>query len=295
MLCPCMAGYSQENSTHKKPKTSHSLKNDEEGNEEKKFTRFEFGINLGTYFASKYTANYYNGNDQNVNKLSYVWSNTYWYREIALALQSTDTVIIRGLPTDMHYSVAMNGGLFFRYNFLRNWGIFLEANYQQLKTSDAVTVEVDPSAYLQVPDLRTLSIQGTEYRINMDLGIHRRIGIPNSIMNVFIQAAFNLNYTRVMTSSIYVINQDYSLINIYGNQYYIPNSNIQENQVNQGGVGWGVKSGGGIGFNFTDQFGMEFGFSVYYVTINLEGYQKFNPSFEIYLRFLLSNLINRRD
>jgi len=57
----------------------------------------------------------------------------------------------------------------------------------------------------------------------MDLGIHRRIGIPNSIMNVFIQAAFNqLNYTRVMTSSIYVINQDYSLINIMATSINIP-------------------------------------------------------------------------
>jgi len=294
MLYPCMAGYSQANSTSKKPKTSHSLKNDEEGNEEKKFTRFEFGINLGTYFADKYTANYYNGSDQNVNKLSYVWSNIYWYREIALALQSSDTVIIRGLPTNMRYSVALNGGFFFRYNFLRNWGIFLDANYVKLKTSDAVTVEVDPATYLREPDLRILDIRGTEYRINMDLGIHRRIGIPKSIMNIFIQAAFNLNYTRVMSSSINVINQDYSLINIY-NQNYVPNSNIQENQVIQGGVGWGVKSGGGIGFNFSDQLGMELGFSVYYVTVNLEGYQKFNPSYEIYLRFLLSNLINRQD
>jgi len=296
LLIPCQVGFSQENNTRKKSKPSHSIKNEEEDEEdENKFTRWEFGVNFGTYFADKYTANYYNGSEQNVNKLSYVWSNYYWYREIALALQSSDTVIIRGLPTDMHYTVALTGGLFLRYNFVRNWGLFFEFNYAKLKTDDGLTVEVDPPTYLREPDLRILGIHGSESRMNIDLGIHRKFGISTSIMNMFIQAAFNLNYTRVLTSSINVIDREYSLINIYGDQYYIPNTSLQEYNVIQGGVGYGLKVGGGLGFNFTRQIGLELGFSMYYVTLNLEGYRKFNPSFDVYVRLLLSNLISRQD
>jgi hypothetical protein len=114
-------------------------------------------------------------------------------------------------------------------------------------------------------------------------------------MNLFLQAGLNVNYAGVMKSYINIYDKEYSLINVYGNQNYIPNSNLQENQTNQGGFGYGLYAGGGIGFTFTDQIGLELGGYLNYITVNLEGYREFKPSFGIYLRFMLSNLINREE
>ena len=263
--------------------------------EKEKITHWEFGINFGTYFANRYSANYYNGSDGNINKISYVMSNTYWYQEIAKLLNSNDTVVVREVPTNMHYNVAVTGGLFLRYNFTRTWGVFLEVDYAQLKTDAEFTVEVDPASYLTQPDLRLFGIHGREQRVNLDLGAHCRFPVYKNRMNLFLQAGLNVNYTGVMKSYINIYDKEYSLINVYGNQNYVPNSNLKEYQTNQGGFGYGLHAGGGIGFTFTDQIGLELGGYLNYITVNLEGYREFKPSFGIYLRFMLSNLINREE
>ncbi|HTX89079.1 MAG TPA: hypothetical protein VMC08_08825 [Bacteroidales bacterium] len=271
-------------------------KNKKGSDEEKeKITRWEFGLNFGAYFANPYTASYYNGSEGNVNRISFVMTNKYWYQEIAQLLQSTDTVVVKEYPGNMHYTPAITGGLYFRFNFSRHWGIFLQMDYVQLKTDGQFTVQVDSAYYLTNPDIRLFGIHGREQRVNFDLGAHCRFPVYRNKMNLFLEGGMNFNYTGVMKSYIDFYGKEYSIINIYGNQTYVPNTDIQSNPTNQGGFGYGFLAGGGIGFTFTPQIGLELGGTMNYITVNLEGYREFRPSGVIYLRFILSNLINREE
>ncbi len=271
----------------------HQTREKDKEEEEDPFPRFEFGINFGTYLANKYTAAFYSGRDGNVNTVSYVMKNTFWYREIrdALGASASDTVILRELPGNMNYSATLMGGLFLKYNITRLDGIFLQANYSRLNTDGSFTVEVTPQGYT-FPDIRVCGIHGREERLNFDLGYHRKFPVYKKKMNLFLQGGVNMNYVQVQKAYINFNDKEFSIINIYGSQYYVPGSNLQEVQNRQGGIGYGLILGGGMGFTFTPQIGLEVGGYMNYVRVNLEDYHDLKPSYAIYLRFMLSNIIN---
>ncbi|MBC8315393.1 MAG: hypothetical protein ISR57_04680 [Bacteroidales bacterium] len=248
--------------------------------------RWDFGINLGAYFPNKYSANFYNGNPDNVNNVKYVMSNKYWYQEIKNLLHATDTVFVQGYPSDMHYQVAFTGGLFVRFNFNRKNGIFLEANYTQLKANAVVTMEVDPKPFATFQDIRTIPILGKEARVMVDLGYQRSFPLKSKIY-FFLQGGVIMCYTRVLKSVFLVENREYNLINVYGSQGYIPNSNSQTYNIHQSAYGFGAYFGGGAGIPLNDLFGVEPGFSMQYYPVNLDSYPQWKPSFSVYFRILL--------
>lgn len=262
--------------------------------EEKEPPFWSYGFQFGAFFANPYPGNFYNGDEGNVNKLSYVMNNYYWYQEIKQYLGADCTVVVRELPQKMSYNTAITGGVFLRYNFNPRWSIFLDADYVKLKADDAVTVEVDPYYNPGFEDLRIIPISGSEERINFDLETHCAFPVYKDKMNLFLEGGFNMNYARVLKSFIY-FDREYSLINIYGDQNYVPSSNLQEYTVTQGGIGFGLVGGAGIGFTFTRQVALELGGNVRYVKVNLEGYPDMKPSYSIYLRFLLSRLGQHDD
>lgn len=248
--------------------------------------RWDFGISFGAYFPDKYPANYYNGDTGNVNNVHYVMSNKYWYQEIKQSLGSSDTVFVTGYPLDMNYQVAFTGGLFIRFNFNRKNGIFLEANYTQLKAADALTLVVDPPSYSTFDDIRTVPIQGKEARVLIDLGYQRSFPLKSKIY-FFLQGGGIMSYTQVVKSFFVVEGKEYNLINVYSSQGYIPNSNSQTYNIHQNAFGFGTYFGGGAGIPLNDVFGVEPGFSFQYYPVNLESYSQWKPSFSVYLRILL--------
>ena len=84
---------------------------------------WQFGLNFGYYAPSKYTANYYNGSETNVNNARFVMSNYYWYQEIFQKLLAADTVFISGLPSNMHYKIALMPGLYGQFTFNENYAV----------------------------------------------------------------------------------------------------------------------------------------------------------------------------
>ena len=273
---------------------SKTPKNDWKGaDEEEKDTvvrRVEFGLNFGAYFANKYSANFYNGTPGNVNNVNYIMSNPTWYREIhqLLGMSATDLVIVEGYPLDMHYNVAFSGGLFVRVNFTRRHGLFLQANYAQLRAADVITLWVNPdNTYLTYPDIRMEQVIGKEGRVMIDFGYQLSFPLKSKI-NFFIQAGATMCYTQVIKSIFVVEGTEYNLVNIYGENIYVPNSPIQTMNINQNQFGFGGYLGVGAGIPLTDMFGIEPGFFAHYYPVNLEGYTDFKPSFGIYLRLLLS-------
>jgi hypothetical protein len=257
---------------------------------EKRVTRINFGINIGMYDANKYTANFYNGSPQNVNTVNYVMSNYYWYQDIkrALNLGSTDTVVVSEYPMNMRYKVVISGGVFVRCNLSRFWGICMDANYTQLKAEDVVTFLVNPQYNYTFPDIRLIPISGTEQRIHFDLLLQRNFWLKSRIY-FFAQGGLNMNYVRVMKSVI-VVGQEYSLINIYDENGYVPNVNLQTNQPIQGGIGFGLNLGGGVGVPLADKFGIEPGGYIEYNRTPLERYPDYKVSFGFYVRILFGNI-----
>lgn len=265
-----------------------NLRSDESDEQESRITRWNYGINVGIYHANGYTANFYNGSPENDNSVNFVMSNKYWYQEIKTLLGAADTVIVREYPMNMHYNVAVLAGLFVRYNFNRNYGICLDANYTQLKTESSVTFEVDPQSYT-FDDIRLIPVRGIERRAHLDLMVQRNFWLRSRIY-FYLQGGLNLNYTRVAKSSIYVEEKEYSMVNIYGSQGYNPNSQ-QVYPVIQGGIGYGAVLGGGVGIPLVEYLGIEPGGFVNYHNVHLEGYPKFRVSFGFYLRILLGNIL----
>lgn len=270
----------------------HGMKEEQEDENPWPLNRFEYGLNFGAYFANKYSANFYNGTPGNVNNIDYVLKNPTWFRDIKISLGvgETDTstqVTVDGYPTNMHYNVAFSGGLFLRVNFDRRNGVFLQANYAQLRAADVVTLLVyNPYAPWALPDYRLEKVIGKEGRVMIDLGYQRSFPLKSRI-NLFVQAGATMCYTQVIQSNFIVEGRSYNLVNVYGNQVYVPNTNQQTLNVNQNAFGFGGYLGVGAGIPLTDMFGVEPGFFTHYYPTNLEHYPDFKASFGLYLRILI--------
>jgi hypothetical protein len=246
-----------------------------------------FGLNIGFYYPSKGTAEYYNGRSYNVNNADYVMDNYYWYQDIFHALGATDTVFIAGLPDNMHYTPAMQPGIYAQYNFNPTLALMIEFNYMRLKAKDVITFEVDPIPTVNTnPDLRLYTIYGQEERVYADIGLKRTY--PKSEkFSYFVNGGLNLNSITVKKSAFFVEEVEYSMINNYGNNYYIPGGNNQTYNVYQGGIGVGMFAGGGVAFTFNKGIVVESGINAHWLMVKLERYQNMNPGIGAYIRFLL--------
>lgn len=245
-----------------------------------------FGLNIGVYYPSKRTANYYNGNPENENNANYVMSNYYWYQDIFHALEAHDSISIAGLPQDMHYKLAMQPGLYAQYCFNPQLALVIEFNYMHLKANDVITFDVDPPQdYLGEHDLRLYPMRGEEERVYGDIGLKRTYKKTDKF-SWFLMGGVNVNSTKVKRCSFYVEDVEYSMINTYGENSYIPNSNMQTYAVYQGGIGVGMFGGAGASLTVGKGIVIETGFTAHWLMVRLEGYQNMNPGIGAYVRFM---------
>ena len=95
----------------------------------------------------------------------------------------------------------------------------------------------------------------------------------------------NVNSTSVKKCSFYLENVEYNMINIYGDNSYVPNSNIQSFNVYQGGIGVGMFASAGAALNFNGIV-IEPGITAHWLIVNLDGYQNMNPGIGANVRFM---------
>ncbi|HPT13598.1 MAG TPA: hypothetical protein PK796_02335 [Bacteroidales bacterium] len=261
--------------------------------ENDKYCGWTFGLNFGLYYPSGYSANYYNGSDINENKASWVLGNYYWYQEIFKALDISDTVFVadNGLPMNMHYKVALNPGIFGEYRFNKSYALSFEFNYLKLKANDAIGLEVDPKEYATEPDIRLYPVKGIEERVYFNLTLKRYFDSPKPNLNYFLMGGINVNNTKVLKNALYIEEKEYSMINIYGRQNYVPNTSMQTFSVYEGGIGFGLVAGGGASLTFDNGIILEPGITANWTRVNLEGYKRFTPGIGIYMRFILNSLL----
>lgn len=251
---------------------------------------WSFGLNVGVYYVSKYTANYYNGSDANENNVKYVLATDYWYRQIFDMLDANDSISVT-LPTDMRYKMALRPGLYGQYNFNQTFALVIEFNFMRLKAEDAIVFEVDPKPYATEPDNRIFGIRGIEERVYADIGLKRTFPKEENL-SYFVTGGLNVNSTKVQKSSFFVedkeglVTEEFSMINVHGNDSYVPNSNMQTFNVYQGGIGVGMYAGGGATFRFANSIFVEPGITAHWLMVKLKGYNNMRPGVGAYVRFL---------
>ena len=252
---------------------------------------FEYGGIGGIYIASNASADFYSGKPENENNVDYIFSNSHWYEEIRHLLNFYDTVFVREYPQKMGYSPAFSFGLFVKYDFNCRTGIYAQFYYAKLRANDVVTIEVDPKEYLTEPDIRLCPVRGVEERNLLDLGISHTVGL-NKTARLVLGAGINMNNTLVKESAIYLGDKKYNMIRIYGNRPYIPNSNQQQYEIRQGGIGFGLFGSIGARIEFSPVVAIEPGFSTHYMMINLEKKTGFSPQMNFYVKIIFRDLLN---
>jgi len=285
----------QERSVKEKFDQKKNLKTKEPEEKENKVIRWNVGINLGMYHANNYSANYYNGSPLNINSVTYVMKNQYWYQAIKDSLHASDTVIFKEYPLKMHYNITMMAGFMLRYNISRKYGVVIDVNYTQLKAENVLTFAVDPPPNQNMfPDIRLMPVRGIEKRVHLDLLLQRNFLMKSKIY-FFLQGGVNMNYVQVMKSSFYINSQEYNMINLYGSQGYMQGTNQQQYQTTQGGFSFGGALHGGVGIPLAGIFGIEPGGFIDYNKVALSGYADYKVSFGFYLRILFGNILPRPD
>ncbi len=252
---------------------------------------WKIGLNAGYYIASRHTAGFYSGHDHNENTISFVFNNKYHFQEIMGLLHASDTFRLEGLPERMRYTPTMMVGFLFRNNFSEDKAWFIQFNQVRLRTSDFYTIEVDPKPNIAIfPDLRSFSIIGEENRYHIDLGYSQEFALRSPMYRPFIDAGITFTNTRVRSHKIRIEEKQYSLINVYGSQNYVPNTDLQTFEVIQGGVGFGGFFNLGMKFYVNEYFSLDPVVHLYVNTINLEGYNHLRPHLFFNIRLMVNNL-----
>lgn len=252
---------------------------------------FEYGGLGGIYIANNATADFYSGKPGNENNVEYVFTNQYWYEEIKRLLNANNSVMLKGYPGKMSYNPAFSFGLFVKYNFNCQTGIYAQFYYVKLRANDVVTVEVDPKEYLTEPDIRLCPIRGIEERNLIDLGVSHAIGL-NKMSRLTLDAGISMNNTLVKENAIYIGEKKYDLVHVYGNNSYIPNSNQQMYQIRQGGIGFGVFASTGVRLEFSPSISIEPGLSAHFMKINLDTQTSMAPQLNLYVKLILRDVLS---
>ncbi len=259
------------------------------------FGYWDLGMNFGMYWPSAYGAHFYDGSSSNVNKISYVFGNKYWYEDIKRNLNATDTVFVKELPRNMRYTPAIQIGLYFRRTFNNYFGISLQFDYSKLTAADKYSVEVDPNQIATLPDIRLFDIWGVEERVNIDILVSRYFKTKNPLLMPFFEAGLNISSTRVKENKIRVGSLEYSLINVYLNNSYTPGVQANKYYIQQGGMGLGASIAAGIRLRFNNKVSVDPGIRFYYQKIKLEGYNLMKPAFSIFVRLSLTDFFSSNE
>lgn len=283
---PANAQYCYNFNFHNKEKSIKNIYSSADSTRHKKKNNngFYFGANLGFYSANRYTAQYYNGSEENksgVNKVDSVFQYQNNYQDIRNVLNYDFYLPEGGLPIKMKYSPAFLIGFYAKYSF-KNSGIFMQFNFSKLSTKDVFTLIIeDPNNSSSDPVYKQEEISGSEHRTNIDIGYSYTFN-PKKKNKPYIEFGYNLNNTKFIDNKIKIENLEYSIANNYYSYY----------NIKQSGIGMGAFLGGGVELNFSESVSVNPGFNLYWIKINLGKYNdKFKPNYSLFVRIILNGLL----
>lgn len=252
-----------------------------------------FGLNLGMIMPSNYTANFYNGSENNENSLSRILDNKYYKEQIVKYIGYNYTGW--DIPKAMPYKIAMSVGIHIRYGLDENHGFFTQVSYHKLQATDIFLLQLDvPQATNIDPTYIECPIVGEEERTHIDLGYYKEIPLGEKI-KLNIELGINVNNTLVKSNKILVKNPsttdaglEYSIK--YDGEHplgeYDP-GNVYD--IRQGGIGFGGFGGGHLRFMFSRKISFDPGFNLYFSKIALDGYSDLKPQLSVFVRIIMTN------
>ena len=264
-------------------------------NEPFDFVGLSVFIDAGITVPNNHTAAFYNGRQGNQNTIERIlYSEMYgydiWRNLVDLELISPSAIpSYRELeivePASTQYSIAMQLGLGFRYDFVKRFGMIARFDYLKLTAKGIFNLSSGaPSSILSnrnqyIP----CGIYGTENRTYIDLGLFKSFAINDNLRFV-LDFGLNINSTKVLTNSMEIGGKEYSILDVWnGNS---PNMGMQAYEYYQSGIGYGLFVSPNIEYILPNAMGVDFGFSFYYTKINIPGYNTFAPQYTVYIRFL---------
>lgn len=221
---------------------------------------FRFGLNMGMYFPSKISANYYNGSAQ------YSFSDPNEVRmysieeRLRLTPQTVATITnaynasgfhfnYDSYPAAMRYNGAFQMGVQLAFDVNNASCFFMNLNACKVKTVDRFTIVLEGTTQQQnmQEDIRLFQIVGNEQRFNANLGYRTGWALEGNGL-FFVQGGGSLLGTKVVSNQVFIANQTYDLI--IGAQ----NPNQIVNYIPRTGIGFGYFIGTGFFLPLGNQF-----------------------------------------
>lgn len=221
---------------------------------------FRFGLNMGMYFPSKISANYYNGSAQ----YSFSDPNEVRMYSIEERLRLTPQTIATitnaynasgfhfnydSYPAAMRYNGAFQMGVQLAFDVNNASCFFMNLNACKVKTVDRFTIVLEGTTQQQnmQEDIRLFQIVGNEQRFNANLGYRTGWALEGNGL-FFVQGGGSLLGTKVVSNQVFIANQTYDLI--IGAQ----NPNQIVNYIPRTGIGFGYFIGTGFFLPLGKQF-----------------------------------------
>lgn len=186
---------------------------------------FRFGLNMGMYFPSKVSANYYNGSGFYNNDIDPNGVRMYSIKDrLNLTPQETQYITTYfnatgfefpydAYPTAMQYRGGFNIGFQTAYDFNNTSSLIFDINVCKVKAYDKFTMQmIGTSAQLNGQnDIRIFDIEGNEQRLQLGLG-YRTGWELNGNGLYFMQFGGSMLGTKVVSNIAHVADRNYDLI-----------------------------------------------------------------------------------
>jgi len=261
---------------------------------------FTFAIDLGVYFASRKTANIYNGGGGAPITQQAIWYTIEERFQIGLnnpanVIQTinnefpelggtvTDFIIDSDdLPFDLNYSPRLYFGLNATYHFSDYWGVVVKSSLAGLKSTGVYTLElIGPSIPQNATEvIRQFDLTGEEQRIHFDLGF-KNTSYNDYGFKWFWGAGISAVGARIQRNTAFIGRQRFELIlQNNGNTQFLNDFNSNQTAFNlgfYGTTGWEVE------YNDRYDFGIGFTLSRDQIELGLQTTPVWNK--KVYISF----------
>jgi len=245
---------------------------------------FNIGLNLGCYFANKYTASNYNGYGFDADGVRNTYENSLMYNKIilqygggypggvdqiapALGVNPGEWNFIEDyMPNNMKYAPGFLLGLDMRYSMDNKNVILFNIHAAQLNITGNFTIWAKPSSgSSQINNqYRTCDIKGVEQRLMLQLG-YQHVFISEKNINPILEGGINVTMAKMNKNEILIGD----LLIDLTESYYQPGVNNASLVQKQVGVGFGAFAGAGLNFNMNENFRFQILYNPSYEGIKL--------------------------
>lgn len=262
------------------------------------FSGLSVFVDAGLLLADNRHANFYNGSEGNANTIyrvlhSQAYGQQIWTDLVDKAYISPSAIQNYGQLqvaeyANMDYRLAYQLGIGFRYDYPKGWGWLCRFDYAMLNAVGAFLLSSTNSTGLLTDRDQYVrcGIYGEEKRINIDLGATKRIPLTDA-MEIELDLGCNIVNTEVLQNKIEIADRPYDILDKWNGQ--TPDmGTVAYEYINQGGIGIGGFASVS-GCYKLEGASMSVGYTCYYNTIQLDGYEAYAPQHNIFLRFDLNN------